>query len=70
MIRFGRITRRHIEIIKEITRLTNRGMYKSSSIYREVKNKTLAAINMTVAMRAIPLVSNKSLKFIGLEGVV
>jgi len=45
-------------------------MYRSSSIYKEVKNKTLAAINMTVVMRAMPLVSNRSLKFIGLEGVV
>lgn len=58
-----------MEKIKDITKAVNRGINKSSSIYTAVKNKTLAAMNITVIIRVRPVWSNIILKLIGFEGV-
>ena len=62
------MTRRHIERINDITKAVNRGTKGSSSIYTAVKNRTLAEIKITVAIKVRPAWSKRILNSIGLEG--
>lgn len=64
----GKITKRHIDKIKDITNAVNRGIKGSSCIYTAVKNKTFEEIKITTDIKVIPFISSRMFRESGEEG--